>query len=219
MRVPAEDSQISAGAGAFESGLADAAPEVAEQGDIEQGDIPPSNVDLSIEANLDEISERTQRQYDAALAAMNAGDWLQAELELDQLILEEPGFPGPWVNRALIYQRDGRLAEARQSLEQAIAIAPEFAPANNELGRLLRERGEFTAAEAAYRRALAGDPGNAIAHLNLGILLDIYLRRPNDALNHYNQYQATLAEPDETVSRWIVDLERRASAAERVAQD
>ncbi len=178
-----------------------------------------ASVDLSIEANLDEISEKTQRSYDAALAAMRSENWLQAELELQALIEDEPGFPGPYVNLALIYERDGRRREARQALEQALAIAPGFPPANNELGRILREEGDFSGAELAYGRALSSDPFNAIAHLNLGILLDIYLRRPADALDHYNQYQATRSEPDETVSRWIVDLERRAAAAERVAQD
>ncbi len=178
-----------------------------------------STVDLSIEANLDEISEKTQRSYDAALAAMRSEDWLQAELELDALIEDEPGFPGPYVNLALIYERDGRRREAREALEQALAIAPGFPPANNELGRILREQGDFAGAELAYGRALASEPFNAIAHLNLGILLDVYLRRPADALDHYNQYQATRSEPDETVSRWIVDLERRAAAAERVARD
>ena len=74
---------------------------------------------MEIEANLDEISEKTQRSYDAALAAMRSENWVQAELELEQLIAEEPGFPGPYVNLALIYERDGRSADARQSLEQA----------------------------------------------------------------------------------------------------
>ena len=178
-----------------------------------------STVDFNIEANLDEVSERTQRSYEEALAAMRSEDWVQAELSLQQLIEDEPGFPGPWVNLALIYQQDGRISEARQALEQAIAIAPGFAPANNELGRMLREQGDFAGAQLAYERSLASDPGNAIAHLNLGILLDVYLRRPADALNHYSQYQATLIEPDQTVSRWIVDLERRVQAEARVAQD
>lgn len=176
-------------------------------------------VDLSIAPNLEEIDERTQRSYDSALNAMRAGDLLQAELELEELLLAEPGFPGPYVNLALIYNRDGRQAEARFALEQAIAIAPGFPPANNELGRLMRELGEFEAAEAAYRRALETDPANAIAHLNLGILLDLYLQRGDEALTHYNDYQATLSEPDETVARWIVDLERRIRAGERVARD
>ena len=176
-------------------------------------------IDLSIEPNLDEISEKVQRSYDSALVAMHADDWARAQAELEALILEEPGFPGPYVNLALIHKLNGRMPEARAALEQAVAIAPEFAPANNELGILLRGQGDFAGAEAAYKRTLASDPGNAIAHLNLGILLDIYLQRPAEALEHYNRYQATRTEPDETVARWIVDLERRARAAERVAQD
>lgn len=207
---PAEQVVQSESVSAIE---ADGASEVPA--DVE----PQSTVDLSIEANLDEISEKTQRSYDAALAAMRAENWLQAELELQQLIEDEPGFPGVWVNLALVYEHDGRRRDARQALEQALAIAPGFPPANNELGRVLREEGDFAGARSAYERALATDPANAIAHLNLGILLDVYLRQPDEALAHYNQYQATRTEPDETVSRWIVDLERRVAAAERVARD
>jgi tetratricopeptide (TPR) repeat protein len=202
------DGQVSVSDAEFENGSG-----LPEETELE------STVDLSIEANFDEISEKTQRTYDTALEAMRSENWLQAELELQSLIEDEPGFPGPYVNLALIYEQDGRRREARQALEQALAIAPGFPPANNELGRMLREEGDFSGAELAYGRALATDPFNAVAHLNLGILLDVYLRRPADALEHYNQYQATRTEPDETVSRWIVDLERRAAAAERVARD
>jgi len=180
---------------------------------------PTPAIDLSIEANLDEIPEKIQRSYDSAIAAMNKDDWLQAQLELEQIILEEPGYPGVWVNLALIYKLDGRVDEARTALEQAVVIAPEFAPANNELGVLLRERGDFLGAQKAYERSLAGDPANAIAHLNLGILLDLYLQHPAEALDHYKQYQATRSEPDEIVARWIVDLERRIQAGDRIARD
>ena len=180
---------------------------------------PSPAIDLGIEANLDEIPEKIQRSYDSAIAAMNADDWIQAQLELEQIILEEPGFPGPWVNLALIHKLDGRMAEARTALEQAIAIAPDFVPANNELGVVLREQGDFAGAQAAYERSLRADPDNAAAHLNLGILLDLYLQHPAEALDHYNQYQSTRSEPDETVARWIVDLERRMQAASRIARD
>lgn len=171
-------------------------------------------------ANLDEIPERIARSYERAIAAMQSGNLVEAELELEQLILEEPGFPGPYVNLSIIYAAAGRRDDAIAVLEQALGIDPGFPAANNQLGRLLREQGRFEEAEAAYRRALETDPGYALAHYNLGILLDVYLRRPAEALAHYASYQSTLAEPDETVSRWIVDLERRSGvSAQRVAQD
>ena len=86
---------------------------------------------------------------------------------------------------------------------------------------LLREDGKFAEAEAAYRRALEADPEHSLAHYNLGVLLDLYLRRTAEALEHYEAYQASLDEPNETVARWIVDLRRRVGNgnAARVAQE
>jgi lipoprotein NlpI len=78
---------------------------------------------------------------------------------------------------------------------------------------LLREQGDFEAAEAAYRQALDSDPGYGNARYNLAILLDIYLRRSAEALEEYRAYQQSLSAPDETVALWIVDLERQLRAA------
>jgi tetratricopeptide (TPR) repeat protein len=104
--------------------------------------------------------------------------------------------------------------------ELALGVDPGHAAANTQLGILLREDGKFEAAEAAYRRALETDPDHALAHYNMGVLLDIYLRRTAEALEHYEAYQASLAQPDETVGRWIIDLRRRAGngSGARVAQ-
>jgi lipoprotein NlpI len=124
------------------------------------------------------------------------------------------------VNLAIVYAHDGRRDEARTALDTALGIAPGFAPASNQLGLLLRLEGKFAEAEQAYGRAIQSDPSYALAHINLGILLDLYLNRPADALVQYSLYQQSLAEPDATVARWIVDLERRTGAsAARVAQD
>jgi lipoprotein NlpI len=111
-----------------------------------------------------------------------------------------------------VYAHDDRTADARAALERTLAIDPEHAVANTELGILLREQGEFDAAEQAYRRALEADSGHALAHYNLGVLLDIYLRRPADALEQYELYQGSLTEPNEIVGRWIIDLRRRTGA-------
>jgi hypothetical protein len=42
-----------------------------------------------------------------------------------------------------------------------------------------------------------------------------------EALEHYELYQGSLAEPNETVGRWIIDLRRRVGNgdAARVAQE
>jgi Flp pilus assembly protein TadD len=153
---------------------------------------------------------------------MASGDWLEAAVELEQLVAVHPEYPGPYVNLAIIHMRDGRNAEARAALDNALAIDATHAAANNQLGMLLRREGAFTDAEAAYRRAIATDPQYALAHYNLGVLLDLYLRRPSEALECYEFYQSTLAEPNQTVGRWIVDLRRRLGMNEnatRVARE
>jgi len=172
-------------------------------------------------ASDDDVPEAARQSHGAAVAAMRRGDYTEAELELEHLMLAHPELPGPHVNAAILYMRDGRDDEAHAVLEQALAIDPGHAEGNNQLGILLRKRGEFEAAERAYRRAIASRPDYALAMYNLGVLLDLYLHRKSEALDYYERYQSVLAQPDETVARWIIDLRRRVGAddgAARVAQ-
>lgn len=175
----------------------------------------------SLATAAEPVPEASAAAYERALAAMRAENWLEAELELEQLTAEQPTYPGPHVNLAIVYLRDGRRDDGRKALDRALAIDPGHAAANTQLGVLLREEGKFAEAEAAYRRALASDPEHALAHYNLAVLLDIYLRRTAEALEHYEHYQASLPEPNETVGRWIIDLRRRVGNGEaaRVAQE
>ena len=170
---------------------------------------------------VDAVPEAAAAAYGRAMNAMRAENWLQAELELEQLTKEYSAYPGPFVNLAIVYLKDKRQDDARAALDHALAIDPGHAAANTQLGVLLREQGKFQDAERAYRKALATDPKHALAHYNLGVLLDVYLRKPAEALEQYELYQSSLAAPDETVGRWIVDLRRRSgngNDAARVAK-
>lgn len=168
------------------------------------------------------VSPATQAAYDRALESMDAGDVVEAELRLEQFVLEYPDFPGAYVNLAIIYERDGRFEDAHSALDRALELEPAHASANNRQGMLLRKQGMFPEAEQAYLRAIESDPTYALAHHNLGVLLDLYLYRPAEALNHYRRYQELLPEPDAAVGRWIIDLERRVGVVEeapRVVQE
>jgi len=168
------------------------------------------------------IPEEVAAAHERAVAAMAGENWIEAVLELEELVAVHTEYPGPYVNLAIIYMHDGRDAEARAALDKALAIDPAHAAANNQLGMLLRREGAFADAEAAYRRSIATNPEYALAHYNLGVLLDLYLRRPEEALECYELYQSMLAEPNQTVGRWIVDLRRRLGMTEnatRVARE
>ena len=200
---------------------AESAPAEPERRRERRGDRRATDETDAAAAAGEPIPETATAAYQRALAAMRAGSWLEAELELEQLTLEHPSYPGPHVNLALVYLQDARRADAREALERALSVEPGHAAANTQLGILLREEGKFAEAEQAYRRALATDPEYPLAHYNLGVLLDIYLRRTAEALEQYELYQASLTEPNETVGRWIIDLRRRVGNGEaaRVAQE
>ena len=183
---------------------------------------PSAEARVAVPKEPVEVPEKAALAYERALAEMAAENWIEAELALEQLVLEHTGFAGPYVNLAIVYMQDGRDDEARPALEQALAIDSAHAAANNQYGILLRRAGKFAAAEDAYRRAIATDPQYLLAYYNLGVLLDLYLHRPAEALEYYELYQNSLGEPDQKVGRWIIDLRRRLGAADnaaRVAQE
>jgi lipoprotein NlpI len=164
------------------------------------------------------VPAAAQASYDRAVQALAAGDATEAELELEQLILEYPDFPGPYVNLAIVYMHGDREDEAEQALARALALDPASAPANNQLGILRRQQGRFADAEQAYEAAIAADADYALAYYNLGVLLDLYLHQPAEALAKYQRYQELRGEPDETVAKWIIDLRRRVGAGDNTAQ-
>jgi tetratricopeptide (TPR) repeat protein len=98
------------------------------------------------------------------------------------------------------------------ALQAAIEAAPEDCAARTALALRLRHEGAFADAETHYLACLAARPDFAPAQLNLGILYELYLDRPADALEAYRRYQALTAAPDPRVSGWMQDIERRRGA-------
>jgi tetratricopeptide (TPR) repeat protein len=178
---------------------------------------PDAALAASAEAEA-KVPERARQSYRRALAAMQAQDWGEAELDLEQLLLEYMEYPGPYVNLAIVYMHEDRNDDAMQALDAALKLDPKNAAAHDQMGILLRREGRFDEAEQAYQRAIEADPDYLIAYYNLGVLLDLYLRREAEALELYQHYQDSLAEPDEQVGRWIIDLRRRIGAGDKAAQ-
>ncbi len=157
-----------------------------------------------------------QTLYEQAVAAMAAGDNVEAELRFEEFLVRYPDYPGAHVNLAILKARAGDDLAAEASLQAALALDAAHAAALNELGMLHRRQGRFDEAENAYLAAIAADPGYALPHYNLGVLNELYLQRLEAALSHFEQYQALSGE-DEEVDRWIVDLKRRIAANQRTA--
>ena len=163
-----------------------------------------------------DVPPKAQTLYEQAVAAMVAGDIIDAELRFQEFLLRYPDYPGGHVNLAIIFAGRGDDKAVADSLTDALILDPEHPVALNQLGMLLRRQGKFLEAESAYLKAVTASPGYALAHYNLGVLNDLYLRRLDAALQHYERYQA-LAGEDKQVTKWIVDLKRRIGAAQRTA--
>ncbi len=158
-----------------------------------------------------------EQRYQEALALLKNGQRPQAQALLLALTREYPDLSGPWttlgISQAQAKQRDAAIA----SFTRAVAANPRNAVAHNWLGSLYRETGNFGAAEQAYRKALAAQPDYAAAHLNLAILYDVSLRRPQQALAYYRSYQEYKGGDNLIVSAWIKELEAGAPAPVSVA--
>ncbi len=147
---------------------------------------------------------------------MAAGDMVDAELRFKEFLLLYPDYPGAYVNLAIIHANNDNDAATRAAIDAALALDAKYPAALNQLGMLLRRNGKFLEAEAAYLKAVTVSPDYALAHYNLGVLYELYLRRLDEALQHFVAYQSIVGE-DRQVEKWIADLRRRVAANRRTA--
>jgi tetratricopeptide (TPR) repeat protein len=157
------------------------------------------------------IPPRAAQQYSQALQMMKSNRRTDAELEFKQLNAAYPQFAGPQLNLGLLYLHDARLPEAEAAFKAALQVAPANPIAGDELGIVERKLGKFTDAEAAYLRAIAAEPNYAPAHLNLGVLYDLYLQEPQKALEQFERYIEISGE-NKQVSGWVIELRKRVGA-------
>ncbi len=109
---------------------------------------------------------------------------------------------------------DGAPEQAREAYRRALDLDPAHPGAHLNLGRLLHEAGDATAAESHYRRALEADPSDPIAWFNLGVALEDR-ERAEAALAAYQRAlsaDAGLADAHHNAARLCERLGRRAEA-------
>jgi Flp pilus assembly protein TadD len=155
------------------------------------------------------VSAESRQLYEQALAALVAGHFVDAERGLLAVTRRDPGLAGPHANLGIVYARTNRVAQAIESLQQAIKLNPDRAAYHNELGLIYRREGKFDDARRQYDKAIDADPNYVFAHLNLGILYDLYLGDAGKALAHYQRYRDLVPSEASTVAKWIADLQQR----------
>ena len=154
-----------------------------------------------------------------------------AELEQYNVMLEEQAFPFEEKAADIHTTNAQRAAEGvydtwvQQSFNALRSLRPvrfgKTERADNASGTAadlnrqaiaLRQQGKFKDAREAWQQALAASPEYAPAVLNLGVLLDLYLAEPTQALAQYEQYLALTPAGDAQVAKWVAELKNRKPA-------
>jgi len=150
-------------------------------------------------------------RYQMAIDKLSQNKLNEAEQLLAALLLEVPRLAGASVNLGLIAQQREDQSSAETYFEQALEANPYQTQALIATAQIYQDNGEFRLAEANLKRALEKKPDNALAHYNLGVLYELYLREYGLAVQHYGRYVelAKGGEDIETVKRWMKLLERK----------
>ncbi len=159
------------------------------------------------------VAPHLRAELDSAMALLKAGQHEQAADAFKKLALALPDNPIPPINLALTYKKLDKLDLAETQLKAALTIEPDNPVAGNELALLYRMTGRFAQARTHYEKTLAKYPHFAMAHKNLGVLCDLYLRDYACAIEHYKSY-ALSAPSDKSVGVWIADLQKRSGIKE-----
>ncbi len=170
----------------------------------------PTDLDALAQEQYDIMLEETAYPFEEKAIAIHESNAKRAR----------DGVYGPWVKEsfaALAQLLPARYHKTEMEDTQQLAAfegevqpsAPRKVRALNREAIDLRQQGEFKRAESAYLRAIDKVEDYPLTHRNIGILYDLYLGQPEDALLHYSRYQSLTENRDRSVAGWIADLQRQ----------
>lgn len=180
---------------------------------------PGSSIKKSSEAPAGSSAKAVSpASYQQGIAYFEQGQFEAAQRIFESLIFSHPDRIEFHNALGVLFRRRGMPDKAVSEYTMAISIAESSSAASsnrtvaselyNNLAIAHRESGKFKTAEEAYRKAITLNPNFATAYYNLGVLYDLYLNQPLDAVQCFREFER-LAGRNQTVDVWIADLEQR----------
>jgi tetratricopeptide (TPR) repeat protein len=173
-----------------------------------QGAPPPEQNQPTATAAQAPAKGDPEQRFQQALQLVKDKKPQEARDAFAKLAQDFPQYSGPLNDLGMLQAQGKQRDQAIGSFSQAVAVNPKDDYAWGWLGILYRENGDYARSEQAYLKAIALKSDNAVTRLNLGILYDAYLRRPQDALAQYREYQRIAGKDSKPiVMAWINELQ------------
>lgn len=149
-----------------------------------------------------------------AKKAKRNGDLKTAQQKLKVITNKDKSISGPWVMLGDISFENKDLQQAQQDYEHALEINNENVNAYIALARVQRVMGDFNLAQNTLESALALWPDFPEAHLNLGILYDLYLNKSEQGQQHMEAYLFLTQYKNPEVIAWLEEVKSRTGIKE-----
>ena len=175
--------------------------ELSGTSEIDTGDTP-----VTKSTGVD--ARQVRKDFAAAMKLIKAEKYGKGIELLSKVTERSKNNSPPYINLAMAYHRTGNLKLAEQNLQAALKIDPDNPVASHEYALLYRKTGRFGEARDMYEKTLLKYPDFNLAHRNLGILCDLYMKDTACALRHYQIYSNAMPD-DKAVKIWIADLQKR----------
>lgn len=117
------------------------------------------------------IEEAPQDMFEAAMADFRAGHRAQSAQRCHDILAAHPAFADANHLLGVLLYQDGHPSEGEKHIRAALALR-ETVQAQCDLALTLKAQTRFAEAESALRRAIEIDPAFALAHFQLGRVLD-----------------------------------------------
>jgi len=106
----------------------------------------------------------------AAQSFLQNGDEAHARKLVAQALASDPGSSRAWAQQGLLHEKADRIPEALRAYRKAVRLDPRYVEARFLLGRCCADHGRLGEALIQLEEALALDPGEPRASVELGIL-------------------------------------------------